>query len=297
MRMPLWVQQSRWLLEKGRRLLVLGASPYPNPRKECRPPISPSLLPPPVLAGTTGLPLSTVVSPGPRVGFLHALRPDDLFTEIGAPEVNLRVCEALQIGDPGVAPPFRWDHLHVLAWFAERFRPQAYLEIGAPLGPSLAAVALSSPQTTLMALVCERDPPVSQPPIGHLMRELARRGSCQPLTLVQGDSVGTGLSYPSRRNLSSKGSGQPSMQEFDLIYVDGSRDGPGVYRQLKNVLSRCAFGGLVVFRGLAHSKATLPGQYCPRLFGFWERLPLRFPGFRYLKAPPGNEMGLAFRTA
>jgi hypothetical protein len=54
---------------------------------------------------------------------------------------------------------------------------------------------------------------------------------------------------------------------------------------------------MVVFRGPKGLQASLPGQYCPRLFGFWERLPLRFPGFRYLKGPPGNEIGLAIRTA
>jgi hypothetical protein len=83
--------------------------------------------------------------------------------------------------------------------------------------------------------------------------------------------------------------------EFDLIFVDGSRGVPGIYRDLKNVFPRCAVGGMVVFRGMDRQKPRLPGQYCPRLQGLWERLALRFPGFRYLKAPVGIEVGLALR--
>jgi len=82
---------------------------------------------------------------------------------------------------------------------------------------------------------------------------------------------------------------------FELIFMDGSDGLNDTYRHLKKVFRFCAPGGMVVFRGWDGLAPRLPGQYCPSLQGFWERLPLRFPGFQYLKAPVGIEVGLAWR--
>jgi hypothetical protein len=308
MRTPLSAQQSHWLRSMGQR-------------KEDESPESPSLLAlpnSPALAETLSPLSSLLISPRHRLRLLESLNPDDLFDEISAPEVNLHVRQAFQIVNPvdprevadipalpsspasedkeQEAKELSWTHLHVLAWFAWRFRPRVYLEFDAPLGPSVATVALSSPQTALMSFVSKRQLSLSRAQMASVIRHLARRGSFQPLTLVQGD----GNPDPGRflrRGLLSNGAGQSSRRGLDLIFVDGSAAGPYTYRALKNVFARCALGGLVVFRSQPRSKGTLPGQYCPRLFGFWERLPLRFPGFHYLKAPAGIEIGLAFRTA
>jgi hypothetical protein len=64
----------------------------------------------------------------------------------------------------------------------------------------------------------------------------------------------------------------------------------------ERILGQCALGSMIVFRGMDGKETRWPGQYQPPLHGLWDRLRLRYPGFQYLTAPLGREVGLAFRT-
>ncbi len=236
----------------------------------------------------------------------------DLSDEIGGPDIALRVGQVLkffcqesgQTGKPTTPLPDAcsveksWTHWHALTWFARRFRPRSYLEISTDLGISTAMVALNSPETTLVTFELGREQNLGLPPFhpARVAQALFRCGFRQPLTAVWGDSRWSVPRYFSRSKIRSLRSGPTLIKDFDLIFVDGSRGLNGIYRDLKNVFQRCARGGLVVFRGLDQHEPRLPGQYCPCLHGFWERLALRFPGFRFWKAPSGIEVGLALRS-
>ncbi len=74
----------------------------------------------------------------------------------------------------------------------------------------------------------------SRPQIAHIVRELARRGSIQPLTFVRRVSlVRRPPVYSSRWGLASTAPGQLRIQEFDLVFVDGLEGRGGLYRDLK----------------------------------------------------------------
>jgi len=151
-------------------------------------------------------------------------------------------------------------------------------------------VCLNCPETIAVTAEMGREQPLGWPHFepARVARELWRCGSRQPLRVLWGDSRGSLPRYWSK-------AGADVIQEFDLNFVDGSRGPHGVYQDLKHVFARCALGGMIVFRGMDRKETRWPGQYHPPLHGFWDRLKLRYPGFRYLTAPLGREVGLAFR--
>ncbi len=278
-------------------------------------PAPPSL--PPLLNPSSLMIDDCALQPGPsfsskeRMEFLASISSCDLTDQIGATDIALRVGQVLrhinrefEQSESGRASPNvfsasgPWTYWHALTWFAHRFRPRSYLEISTDLGASLAMVAMNSPETVLVNAEFGRPRTSKMTPDepGRIARELARAGSCQPLTFVGGNSHRSLPRYFSKIEMPFPGSRLNGVREFDLILLDGSLTQSGVYQDLKNVFGRCAPGGMVVYRGMDRQDARLPGQYRPRLQGFWERLPLRFPGFRYLKAPGGSEVGLAWRS-
>jgi hypothetical protein len=194
----------------------------------------------------------------------------ELSRQIGALEIDQKVCHVLEKfnKEPSQVIPQsatisldrQWTHWHALTWYACRFCPRSYLEIHGDGDASMAMVGINSPETNLFTF---------------------KHGQIQ------------------RQKFSGRGRGltrsQAVPKAFDLIFVDGSRELRNAYRYLKLAFWRCGVGGLVVFRGSEKQELRLPGQYRPRLQGYWERLPLRYPGFQYLKAPGGIEVGLAFR--
>src|SRR5207244_289555 len=89
----------------------------------------------------------------------------------------------------------------------------------------------------------------SRPQIAHIVRELARRGSIQPLTFCpQRQSGQEAASVFFAVGLGSTDPGQLRIQGFDLVFVDWLEGRGGLYRDLKTAFSRCALGGMVVFR-------------------------------------------------
>jgi hypothetical protein len=253
----------------------------------------------------------SAMSPQERVRFLESLTPAALFDEIGSTEIAFHVARALQvIGESSVAHVQKldpdagaakqsWNHLHVLSWYSRRFRPASYLQVGGGPGAAMAMIAVNNPETHLVSWPCEYEQSLGRLNfrVGHFLRRLTGSGLSAALTLVGSDRLAGEAPLFSGGVLRLRGRGQPEIKQFDLILVDGSRGQVGVYRHLKSAFARCALGGMVVFRGKDQPEAALPGKYSPRLSGYWERLLLRFPGFRYIKAPPGREIGLAFRVA
>jgi len=250
------------------------------------------------------------MSPRQRLRLLESLSPSDLFNEIGSPEIGLRVAETLRVttkesaidleklDSDSMAGTGSWGHLHVLNWYASRFHPASYLEIGGNFALTMIMVARSSPDTQLVSCTSNgREVSQAHSRLNAFMKGLNRSGSNRSVMLVRGDNLARQPRYFTDWALRAYGRGQPDIKEFDLIFVNGSGGRRGVYRDLKNAFARCALAGMVIFRGTDCPDSLLPGQYCPRLSGYWERLPLRFPGFRYIKGPQGKEIGIAYRVA
>jgi len=243
------------------------------------------------------------MSPDERLDLLASLTSEDISDQISAPDVGQRVSQVFQYmsrdsslaDDKQILPDAfavdrSWTHWHALVWFAWRFRPRSYLEISADLGRSTAMVCLNSHETTAVTAEMGRDQPLGWPHFqpAQVALELSRAGSRQPLRVLWGDSRRTLPGYWIK-------AGPDVIQEFDLIFIDGACGLHGIYQDLKNVFARCALGGMIVFRGMDRKEVRWRGQYHPRLHGLWDRLQLRYPGFRYLTAPFGREVGLAFR--
>jgi hypothetical protein len=294
MHIPAKLKQSRWL-RPVKRLKKRWFAPSPP---------LPPLLDPPRLAGVIhSLPAGPVMTPHERLDLLVSLSSEDISDQIGAPDVGLRVSQVFQhmsrdsslpddkhILPDAFAADRSWTHWHALIWYTWRFRPRSYLEISADLGRSTAMVSLNSHETMVMTAELGRDQPLGWPHFqpARVAGELSRCGSRQPLRLLRGDS---------RRSLPRywKGVRVDVIQEFDVIFVDGSRGLHGIYQDLKNAFAHCALGGMIIFRGMDRKDVRWPGQYHPGLHGLWDRLRFRYPGFRYLTAPFGREVGLAFR--
>lgn len=298
---PLWLRQLSWLgpIQSWKRRWLRISLPGP-------PLLNLSSLTKLVQAD----PSNSALSAKERLDVLAGLTWPDLADHIGAPDIGLRVAQVLEhFGQEssrlimgrnsldGFASDHVWIHWHALTWFARRFRPRSYLEISTDLGTSTAMVGMNSPETALVTFELGREQDLGRPHFRptHVAQELARGGCRQPLTAVWGDSRRNVPRYFSCGEIHSSRRGPSPIKEFDLIFVDGSLGLSGIYQDLKNVFRHCALGGMVVFRGLIRQELLLPGQYCPRLHGFWERLSVRFPGFRYWKAPGGGEVGLALR--
>jgi hypothetical protein len=235
----------------------------------------------------------------------------DLSNQIGASDIALRVLQIFKYLSqerpefPGGLPrpsrdPFAlercWDCWHALTWYAWRFRPRTFLELGGGIGQTAAMVGLNSPQTALVCFDMARDQPVT---LTHyfptlVRRELGRCGFHGPITFVSGSSHRTVPYYFSGTSLRSRRRGQLRTREFDLLFVNGARQQSGIYRDLRNVFAHCALGGMVVLK-LPDPLAN-PSPLGPRLWGLWDRIRRRFAGFRFFTARE-SEVGLAFRIS
>jgi hypothetical protein len=234
----------------------------------------------------------------------------DLSNQIGAADIAMRVTQVFkylsyEVPDfPGQLPRLSrdplalersWDCWHALTWYAWRFRPATFLELGGGIGQTAAMVALNCPRTALVCFDMTRD---RKPGLDYyfptsMMRELTRCRFGGPVTFVSGNSHRTVPYYFCGKSLRSRRRGQLRASEFDLVLVNGTRQRNGIYRDLKNVFGHCALGGMVVLklpdRVANHDPTT------PRLLGLWDRIRRRFPRFRYFTAHE-SQVGLAFRV-
>jgi predicted O-methyltransferase YrrM len=270
---------------------------------------SPALLPPVWPGVVLPPPIVADLSRAERSKLFEEITLADLNDQIGAPDICMRVSQilnSLSYESPDQAPvsfrnPFvatrYWDHCYALTWFAQRFRPANYLEMGGGIGQSIALVALNSPRTALVCLERDWNPPNEGaryfPEIAR--RELSRCGLDAPITFVSGHNQRI-----KSRPLAESSPGFQSVVprrtiDFDLIFVDGSRSPHSMDKDLKDAFHHCSRGGLVIFHNPELKSVSFPGQHSPRLHGLWEDFEFRFPGFRFIKGPEGCEVGLAFR--
>ena len=288
-------KQSKWVswLRPVKRLL------FPSVHSlTLFPPVWPGVvLPPPTIADLSG---------AERAKLFQEITLADLNDQLGAPDVGARVSQILKslsyetanqapgpFRNPFVATPY-WDHCYALTWFAGRFRPANYLEIGGGIGQSIAMVALNSPRTALVCLERpSRDPQARYSP-KIIRRELSRCGATAPVTLVSGHAQRT-ISGGLAEGAQHQFPGRPRTEAFDLIFVDGARSPQTMSHDLKKAFRQCSLGGLVVSCAAEPKSMRFAGQYCPRLHGLWEHFQFRFPGFRFVKGSEGCEVGLAFR--
>ncbi len=300
MQFPARWKQSRWL----KWLKPVKRWWYP-------PPLPPPVLAPSVLTGIVP-PLPSVPAwlPAERASLFQSITSRDLSNQIGAADVALRIVQifkylSYEVPDfPGQLPRLRrdplaleraWDCWHAVVWYAWRFRPGTFLELGGGIGQTAAMVALNSPRTALVCFDMARERKVGLEYYfpTFMMHELGRCGFGGPITFVSGNSHRTVPYYFSGTSLRSRRRDQLRACEFDLVFVNGTRQRSGIYRDLKNVFAYCALGGMVVLK-LTDRQAD-QNSSPPRLLGLWDRLQRRFGGFRFFTARE-SEVGLAFRV-
>src|SRR5712692_8101555 len=170
------------------------------------PPLPPPVLAPSVLTGIVPpLPPDAAWLPAERASLFQRITSQDLSDQIGAADIALRVVQifkylSYEVPDfPGQLPRLRrdplalercWDCWHALAWYAWRFRPRTFLELGGGIGQTAAMVALNSPRTALVCFDMARERKVGLEYYfpTFMMHELGRCGFGGPITFVSGNS-------------------------------------------------------------------------------------------------------------
>ena len=257
------------------------------------PPPPPILLPPSLAGHVEALPPMGRIPLSHRAALFETIGSRDLIDQMTRADIRLRARQIQQHlrcfpGESngsacnGQAADGSWDSHDALTWYAWRFRPSVYVEIGTEIGHSAALVGLNSPETALVCFELGRDyeriPCRFFPAI--VWQNLSGGGHSGPVTFFPGNSHEKLLSFSSRRSwrcLPSK----LRTGDIELIYVNGRSGAGGIDRDAKEAFTACALGGLVVIS-------------VPHLADFWGRLQNHFYGFRYLTSPAG-EVGLAFR--
>ncbi len=206
-----------------------------------------------------------------------------------------------------------------IAWLAERLEAESYLEIGVRRGFTLAAFASVRPSATVYAfdLWVRNYAGAANPGPRFVSGELARVGFAGRAFFVNGNSHETlpvlfGTSqggWRVRRRLADvPRPGAP----FDLILVDGDHSILGAYQDLRDVMPRCAVGGVVVFDDIAPDLARISEADRRKvrkelgadphgwggLHGVWRAIQPEFPDFRYfeyVEDSPGLALAVRLR--
>jgi hypothetical protein len=229
-----------------------------------------------------------------RAALFETIGIQDLVDQMTRADIRLRVRQIQQhlrcfpgqtngSARNGQAADRSWDSYDALTWYAWRFRPSVYVEIGTEIGHSTAMVGLTSPETALVCFELGRDyeriPCRFFPVI--VWQDLSRCGHTGPIAFLSGNSHEMLPSFL-RRRAGRFPPGHVQTGDIDLIYVNGRSGTTGIDQDVKNSFTACALGGLLVVSA-------------PHLADFWPRLQNQFPGFRCFTSSGGDE-GLAFRV-
>ncbi len=163
-----------------------------------------------------------------------------------------------------------FDALTFLNWYANHFKPDSYLEIGAGKGHSIAQVLAESPNTMAYGFgmwICDSDP-------NFAIEELKNIGILNLPTLS------------SHEALPAFWSNTDHPQQLKLIFVNGD---PSTYGNTKSDLdtafAHLALGGAIVF---AHINQ-------PELKRLWGEYKTKFPDHIFISDYFGGGTGIAFR--
>ena len=138
------------------------------------------------------------------------------------------------------------DILTVLRAASELLQPQNYMEIGVRRGRSLAVVAATCPDCSIMGfdMWAEGYAGMSNPGPELAEAELRKIGHAGNLQFVSGDSHQTVPELFAQR---------PDLF-FDLITVDGDHSELGAEQDLRTVMPRLKIGGVLVFDDIVHPR-------------------------------------------
>jgi predicted O-methyltransferase YrrM len=138
------------------------------------------------------------------------------------------------------------DIITVLLATAQLIQPQDYLEIGVRRGRSMAMIASTCPQCSIIGFDMWVSDYARMPNPGpeFVQVEMSKLGYSGNIILVSGDSHKTVPDYLD----------QNPNQFFDLITVDGDHSEQGARKDLNNVIPRLKVGGVLVFDDICHPK-------------------------------------------
>jgi hypothetical protein len=256
-----------------------------------------------------------------RIEFFGTVVEGVLYAEIGTSERRSEVLRILSIlaRDPVNGPTLEgwltqanqsrssyWEIRTLLHWFATRFAPRTYLEVGIRLGWSMAQVVTAFPEVDVYGvdLWIPGYASADNPGPSLVRRELRQLGHRGRLSVFSGNShrvlpraFSTG--YPSRiqKLLGGLGRAESWPNEFDLILVDGDHSVAGAKQDLLDVIPHCALGGMVVFDDLGYEgderRFGNAKNSSESLLSVWESVHSMFPGFRFF-SNLGDEPGTGF---
>lgn len=127
---------------------------------------------------------------------------------------------------------------------AKLIKPANYLEIGVRKGRSLAMVAATNPNCTIIALDMwiEDYAGISNPGPDFVSSEMKKVGYSGQLEFLNGNS----------HILLQKYFSEHPGAYFDMITVDGDHSKAGAIQDLKDVLPRLSLGGVLIFDDISH---------------------------------------------
>jgi hypothetical protein len=258
-----------------------------------------------------------------RVAFVQSLAVEELSEEIGRDEIRTQVLGVLRrLADDPINMPLLlrwlrdanrdttrfWEIRCALLWYAKRFQPRSYLEVGVRRGWSIAQVAFASPDSDLYGIDMWIKNYAGVPNPGPSLvraeiRELGHRGR---LALASGDSHKllprlAKRGYPTwlQERVGKAGLRRRWPAEYDVITVDGDHTVAGARSDLQDVFPICAVGGMVVFDDLSYEgdERSLGGQVSDESLGtVWKEFERSHPNFRFFNnVTDGCGTGLAFR--
>jgi predicted O-methyltransferase YrrM len=140
------------------------------------------------------------------------------------------------------------DLYTTLSALASTLQPRTYLEVGVRRGNSMAMVAAHAPSCQIVGfdLWIENYAGLTNPGKEFVRGQLARVEFAGTADFIDGDSARTVpeffRTHPDRY--------------FDLVTIDGDHSDAGATTDLRNVLSRIALGGVVVFDDVVNPAHT-----------------------------------------
>jgi len=174
------------------------------------------------------------------------------------------------------------DICTALLGLSRRLDIRDYLEIGVRRGRSMAMVAASRPQVSIVGFDLWKEGYAGMPNPGpdYVRGVMSGLGHQGPLELVGGDS---------RQTVPAYFAAHPDAF-FDCITVDGDHSEEGAVADLLAVLPRLRVGGVLVFDDIAHPEL-------PHLGRVWDRVVARRPAFTsYAFKELGYGVALAVRA-
>lgn len=178
-----------------------------------------------------------------------------------------------------------FDTVSFLNWFADKYKPKTYLEIGVRRGRSMAQVLSRSKDTRAVGIdlwienyssIPEENIVTTNPGPDFVVSELKKFGVSNLPQLIKGDS---------QKVLPEYFKNEKHIRYFDLILVDGDHSYKGARYDLEMCIPHLNEGGILIFDDINHISH-------PELKDLWNELKAEYPEHLFLQDESGTGTGI-----